>query len=82
MPKFGINLLLWTDDPTDEQHYPLYERLAGMAISWVLRQRAVTGALIGASRPEQIADCVGALSGPQFGKADLDAIETHLFSTQ
>lgn len=28
--KYGMNLLLWTDDPTDPLHLPLYERLGGM----------------------------------------------------
>ncbi len=28
--KFGMNLLLWTDAPTDPVHLPLYERLAGL----------------------------------------------------
>lgn len=28
--KFGMNLLLWTDDPTQESLLPLYERLAAM----------------------------------------------------
>jgi len=28
--KFGMNLFLWTDTPTDVAHLPLYERLAAM----------------------------------------------------
>jgi len=28
--KYGMNLFLWTDDPTQERLLPLYERLAGM----------------------------------------------------
>ena len=28
--KYGMNLLLWTDDPTQESLLPLYERLAAM----------------------------------------------------
>ncbi len=28
--RFGMNLLLWTDDPTQESFLPLYERLAAM----------------------------------------------------
>ena len=28
--KFGMNLLLWTDEPTDAAHDPLYARLAGL----------------------------------------------------
>ncbi len=35
-----------------------------MAIAWVLRGGRVTSALIGASRPEQVVDCVAALEKP------------------
>ena len=38
------------------------QTLAQMAIAWVLRDKRVTTALIGASRPEQIVDAVGALA--------------------
>jgi L-glyceraldehyde 3-phosphate reductase len=37
------------------------QSLAQMAIAWVLRDKRVTSALIGASRPEQVVDCVKAL---------------------
>ena len=33
--KVGMNLFLWTDDPTDEAWLPLYERLAGMGFDGV-----------------------------------------------
>ena len=36
------------------------QTLAQMALAWVLRKGRITTALIGASRPEQIEDCVGA----------------------
>ncbi|NNG05732.1 MAG: L-glyceraldehyde 3-phosphate reductase, partial [Inquilinus sp.] len=36
------------------------QTLAQMALAWVLRDGRVTSVLIGASRPEQIEDCVGA----------------------
>ncbi|MEL6644172.1 MAG: L-glyceraldehyde 3-phosphate reductase [Pseudomonadota bacterium] len=54
------------------------QSLAQMAISWVLRDARVTTALIGASRPEQIKDCVAALAGPAFTPevlAQIDALE-------
>src|SRR5210317_369046 len=38
------------------------QTLAQMALAWVLRGGRVTTALIGASRPEQIVDCVGAIN--------------------
>src|SRR5690242_20606449 len=47
------------------------QSLAQMAIAWVLRKPAVTSALIGASRWQQIADCLGALRNTQFSKAEL-----------
>ena len=37
------------------------QSLAQMAIAWVLRDERMTSALIGASRPEQITEIVGAL---------------------
>ena len=49
-----------------------------MALSWVLRQPAVTSALIGASRVGQIEDAVAALSAPAFGAEELAAIEAIL----
>ncbi len=33
--KFGMNLFLWTDDPTQEALLPLYERLAAMGFDGV-----------------------------------------------
>ena len=33
--KVGMNLFLWTDDPTDEAWLPLYERLAAMGFDGV-----------------------------------------------
>jgi L-glyceraldehyde 3-phosphate reductase len=53
------------------------QTLAQMAIAWVLRQGRATSALIGASRPEQIDDCVGALANPEFSKEELEAIDSH-----
>ena len=38
------------------------QSLAAMAIAWVLRQDAVTSALIGASRPAQILDVLDGLN--------------------
>ncbi|MCB5200968.1 L-glyceraldehyde 3-phosphate reductase [Neorhizobium sp. T786] len=53
------------------------QTLAQMAIAWVLRGGRVTTALIGASRPEQVEDCVKALENPQFTPEELAAIDTH-----
>jgi L-glyceraldehyde 3-phosphate reductase len=53
------------------------QTLAQMAIAWVLRQPAITSALIGASRWSQIEECLGALRGPQFTAEELSAIDRH-----
>jgi L-glyceraldehyde 3-phosphate reductase len=51
------------------------QTLAQMALAWVLRDPRMTSALIGASRPEQIQDAVGALSNLKFSKDELAKIE-------
>ncbi|WP_127599757.1 L-glyceraldehyde 3-phosphate reductase [Nitratireductor alexandrii] len=53
------------------------QTLAQMALSWVLRGGRVTSALIGASRPEQVEDCVGALENPDFTDAELAEIDRY-----
>src|SRR5512138_1532938 len=53
------------------------QTLAQMAIAWVLRQPAITSALIGASRWSQIEECLGALKRPQFTAEELAAIDRH-----
>ena len=50
------------------------QNMAQMALSWVLRDQRVTSALIGASRPEQIAENVAALEGPGFAAEELAQI--------
>lgn len=51
------------------------QTLAQMAIAWTLRDPRVTSALIGASRPEQILDCVGATKNLSFTDDELEAID-------
>ena len=46
-----------------------------MAIAWVLRDEGITSALIGASRPEQIIDCAGAVQNLVFTNDELRAID-------
>ena len=53
------------------------QTLAQMAIAWVLRRGRVTSALIGASRPEQIIDCVKSLERPDFTDTELARIDVH-----
>jgi L-glyceraldehyde 3-phosphate reductase len=56
------------------------QTLAQMALAWVLRHPEVTSALIGASRPSQIEDAVGALQNLTFTAEALQQIETVLAS--
>jgi L-glyceraldehyde 3-phosphate reductase len=51
------------------------QTLAQMAIAWVLREGKITTALIGASRPEQVVDCVGAIGNLDFTAAELAEID-------
>jgi L-glyceraldehyde 3-phosphate reductase len=51
------------------------QTLPQMALAWVLRDGGVTSALIGASRPGQITDCVGALGNLTFTTAELTRID-------
>jgi L-glyceraldehyde 3-phosphate reductase len=53
------------------------QSLAQMAIAWVLRDKRMTSALIGASRPEQIREIVGALANTSFSKKELADIDKH-----
>jgi L-glyceraldehyde 3-phosphate reductase len=54
------------------------QSLAQMAIAWVLRHNAVTTALVGASRPEQIENSVGVINNLTFSDDELDQIENIL----
>ena len=51
------------------------QTLAQMAIAWVLRDQRITSALIGASRPEQVEECVRALVCAHFTVEELAAID-------
>lgn len=51
------------------------QTLAQMAVAWVLRGGRVTSALIGASRPSQVEDCVGALGNTEFSADELAQID-------
>jgi L-glyceraldehyde 3-phosphate reductase len=53
------------------------QSLAQMAVAWVLRQPGMTSALIGASRPQQITELVGALKKLDFSADELAAIDQH-----
>ena len=51
------------------------QTLAQMSLAWVLRGGGITSALIGASKPEQVLDCVGALKNLDFTEAELAQID-------
>ena len=51
------------------------QTLAQMAVAWVLRQPAITSALIGASGWPQIQECLGALGNLKFSAAELQRID-------
>ena len=54
------------------------QALAQMALQWTLRSSAVTSALIGASRPEQIEQNVAALAFPALSAGELAQIDQAL----
>lgn len=51
------------------------QTLAQMALAWVLRGGRVTSVLIGASKPEQVDDCVKAVHHLDFSQEELNRIE-------
>lgn len=53
------------------------QTLAQMAIAWVLRNGDITTALIGASKPQQVVDCVGAIDNLEFSAEELAQIDQH-----
>ncbi|SKC51968.1 L-glyceraldehyde 3-phosphate reductase [Plantibacter cousiniae (nom. nud.)] len=51
------------------------QTLAQMSLAWVLNNPAITSALIGASRPEQLDENLAALDGPAFTTEELEEID-------
>ncbi len=58
------------------------QSLAQMAIAYVLRDPRMTSALVGASRPEQIVDSVGALKNLSFSAEELARIDELAFESE
>jgi L-glyceraldehyde 3-phosphate reductase len=54
------------------------QTLAQMALAWLLKDARVTSVLIGASKPEQLADSLKALDNIDFSNDELSKIETIL----
>ena len=52
------------------------QTLAEMALSWVLKDGAVTSVLIGASKPEQVLDNIRAIENTQFTEEELKKIDS------
>ncbi|MCW5952005.1 MAG: aldo/keto reductase, partial [Propionibacteriaceae bacterium] len=53
------------------------QTLAQMAIAWVLRDKRVTSALVGASSVAQLENSLDALRLPDFSRAELAEIDQH-----
>jgi L-glyceraldehyde 3-phosphate reductase len=51
------------------------QTLAQMALAWLLKDARVTSVLIGASKPEQLADSLKALDNVNFSSEELECIE-------
>ena len=51
------------------------QSLAQMALAWLLKDARLTSVLIGASKPEQVSECVGCLANLSFDAAELATIE-------
>lgn len=50
------------------------QSLAQMSLAWILKDRRITSVLIGASRPEQLADSLECLKNYQFSDEELSSI--------
>ena len=54
------------------------QNLAQMAISWILKDNRISSVLIGASKTEQILDCVKAIENTYFSDEELTSINSIL----
>lgn len=54
------------------------QKMAQMALSWILKDKRITSVIIGASKVSQIEDAVGILSNLEFTSEELTAIENIL----
>ncbi|WP_214226757.1 L-glyceraldehyde 3-phosphate reductase [Pedobacter sp. B4-66] len=50
------------------------QKLAHMALSWILRDERITSVLVGASKPEQLADSLKCLENTNFSEDELNSI--------
>jgi len=74
-PEHVTDAVLAKTHKLDELAKTRGQTLAQMSLAWLLSRPAVTTVLIGASRPSQVEDCVGASANLQFSSGELAAIE-------
>jgi len=51
------------------------QSLAQMAIAWVLKDERITSVILGASKPKQVTDAIGAIKNFNFSKEELERID-------
>ena len=51
------------------------QKLAQMALAWILRKKSVTSVLIGVSKPEQVTDSIQCLDNLSFTEEELKRID-------
>ena len=54
------------------------QSLAQMAIAWILKDERITSVILGASKPKQVTDAIGAIKNYNFSKDELGKIESIL----
>lgn len=55
------------------------QSLAQMAIAWVLKDERITSVILGASKPKQVTDAIGATKNYNFSKEELSSIDAILY---
>ena len=74
-PKHVTDAVLAKTKKLNDLAHARGQTLAQMALAWVLRHPVVTSALIGASKVQQVDDCVGAVKNLNFSADELACIE-------
>jgi L-glyceraldehyde 3-phosphate reductase len=54
------------------------QTLAQMAIAWILKDERITSVILGASKPKQVTDAIGAIKNYNFSKEELEKIDNIL----
>ncbi len=55
--------------------YQRGQSLAQMSLAWVLKDPRITSVIIGASKPQQVVDCVNCLGNTDFSNEELNTID-------